>query len=116
MLSDETFARWCEVADRIRATTKRLEKAAALVAYLPTLGDDALAVAARFFSGLVFPRHDQRTTSVGGATVYEALARATELDRDAVRARSLAMGDLGDAARALLGERGPPPAPSGRTL
>jgi DNA ligase-1 len=116
MSSDETFQGWCEVADAVRATTKRLEKGAALAAYFPTLGDDALAVAARFFSGLVFPRHDQRTTSVGGATVYEALAQATGIEREVLRARSLALGDLGDAARALLEERDPPPAASGRTL
>jgi DNA ligase-1 len=115
-MQDETFARWCEVADAVRATTKRLEKGAALAAYLPTLGDAALAAAAHFFSGLVFPRHDQRTTSVGGATVYEALAQATGLDREAVRARSLSAGDLGDAARAMLEEREAPPAASGRTL
>ena len=72
--STESFAAWTAVAEAVRATTKRLEKGAALAAYLPTLGDDALAVAARFLSGHVFPQHDQRTTSVGGATVYEALA------------------------------------------
>jgi DNA ligase-1 len=100
----QSFAAWCAVADAIRATTKRLEKGAALAAYFPTLGDEALMVAARFFSGIVFPRHDMRTTSVGGATVYEALATATGIAREVLRERSLALGDLGDAARALLEE------------
>ncbi|HET9010409.1 MAG TPA: hypothetical protein VFN38_01275, partial [Gemmatimonadaceae bacterium] len=63
----DSFARWVAAADRVRGTTKRLEKLAVLVEYLPTLDDGALAVAARFFSGIVFPRHDQRTTRVGGS-------------------------------------------------
>jgi DNA ligase-1 len=100
----ETFAAWCATADAIRATTKRLEKGAALAAYFPALGDEALRVATRFFSGLVFPRHDMRTTSVGGATVYEALATATGIAREVLRERSLTVGDLGDATRALLEE------------
>ena len=113
----DTFQRWCEVADAVRATTKRLEKSAALEAYFPTLADDALATAARFFSGLPFPRHDQRTTSVGGAAVGEALATVTDVSREALRERTVAVGDLGDVARLVLeeGVGGAPPA-SGRTL
>lgn len=116
-LSADAFQRWCDVADAVRATTKRLEKSAALEAYLPTLADDALAVAARFFSGLPFPRHDQRTTNVGGAAVGEALAAVTGVERDTLRARSVEVGELGDVARLVLAERpGGPPPPSGRTL
>jgi DNA ligase-1 len=113
----DTFQRWCEVADVVRATTKRLEKSAALETYFPTLADDALATAARFFSGLPFPRHDQRTTSVGGAAVGEALAAVTAVSRDALRERTVAVGDLGDVARLVLEERagGAPPA-RGHTL
>jgi DNA ligase-1 len=108
-LPPDAFARWCAVADAVRATTKRLEKAAALAAYLPTLDDAALPLAARWFSGLPFPRHDMRTTSVGGATVGEALAAAIGVEREVLRERSLALGELGDAARALLEERDLPP-------
>jgi DNA ligase-1 len=115
MSDSTTFQAWTAAADAVRATTKRLEKSAALEAYFPTLDDDALAIAARFLSGHVFPSHDARTTSVGGATVYEALAAATGIARETLRARALALGDLGDAARALL-EDGAAPAASGRTL
>ena len=104
----DLFIHWAATADAIRATTKRLEKGAALAAYFPTLGDEALMIAARFFSGLVFPRHDMRTTSVGGATVYEALATVTGIPREVLRERSLTLGDLGDAARALLEEGAAP--------
>lgn len=113
----DAFDRWCATADAVRATPKRLEKSAALERYFPTLSDAALSVAARFFSGLPFPRHDQRTTSVGGAAVGEALATVTGVPRDLLRERTVAVGDLGDVARLVLEERadGPPP-PSGQTL
>lgn len=112
----DAFQRWCDTADAVRATTKRLEKSAALEAYFPTLDDAALAVAARFFSGLPFPRHDQRTTSVGGAAVSDAIATITGVTRDALHARVVAVGDLGDVVRLLLEERESPPPASGWTL
>ncbi len=115
-LRADAFQRWCDTADAVRATTKRLEKGAALEAYFPTLDDGALAVAARFFSGLPFPRHDQRTTSVGGAAVSDAISTVTGATREALHARVVAVGDLGDVARLLLEERDPPPPASGWSL
>jgi DNA ligase-1 len=75
----DVFDRWTAVADAVRDTTKRLQKLAALAEYLPTLHDDGLAIAARFFSGIVFPRHDARTTQVGGSILWTALASLTGL-------------------------------------
>jgi DNA ligase-1 len=110
-----SFHAWCTAADAIRATTKRLEKSAVLEAYFPTLDDAALPAAARFFSGIVFPRHDMRVTQVGGSLVAAALAAVAGADPGAMHARTVAIGDLGDTARALLEEAGRG-APSGRTL
>lgn len=73
----DTFARWTIAADAIRATTKRLEKLAVLETYLPSLDDASLAIAAHFLSGIVFPRHDQRTTRVGGSILWTALIEPT---------------------------------------
>ena len=75
----DAFDSWASAADAVRGTTKRLQKLAALVDYLPSLPDDALAIAARFFSGIVFPRHDARTTQVGGSILWTALASLTGL-------------------------------------
>ena len=111
----DSFQEWALAADAVRATTKRLEKSAVLEAYFPALGDDALMVAARFFSGIVFPRHDMRVTQVGGALVSGALAAVTGADPGALHDRVVALGDLGDTARALLAEAGRE-APSGRSL
>ena len=116
------FHAWASAADAIRATTKRLEKGAILERYLPALEDASLAIAARFFSGLVFPRHDMRTTKVGGALVFDTLQALSGLDESALHDRLVAAGDLGDLARELFDERdaaaaaASPRAPSGQTL
>jgi DNA ligase-1 len=100
--SVDSFARWVAAADRIRATTKRLEKLAVLEAYLPTLDDAPLAVAAHFFSGIVFPRHDQRTTNVGGSILWNALAELTGAPEEALAEAYTRRGDMGDMVGDVL--------------
>jgi DNA ligase-1 len=97
-----SFLRWVEAADRIRATSKRLEKLAVLEAYLPTLDDAALPIAARFFSGIVFPRHDQRTTRVGGSILWAALAELTGASDETLSAAYTRHGDVGDMVGDVL--------------
>ena len=101
-LAADSFARWVLAADRVRATTKRLEKLAVLEAYLPTLDDQSLSIAAHFFSGIVFPRHDQRTTRVGGAILWGALAELTGASEDALAEVYTRHGDAGDMVGDVL--------------
>ena len=108
----DSFARWVAAADRIRATTRRMEKLAVLEAYLPTLDDASLPVAARFFSGIVFPRHDQRTTKVGGSILWSALAELTGASEEALAAAYTRHGDTGDMVGDVLAGR----PPGGQTL
>ncbi len=100
-----TLHAWAEVADAIRATTRRLEKGALLADYLPRLDDASVAIAARFFSGTVFPRHDAGTTQVGGAIVFGALAAVSGRDEGELGERYVAHGDLGDLAGEVLAGR-----------
>ena len=101
----DSFARWVAAADRIRATTKRLEKLAVLEAYLPTLDDTSLTIAAHFFSGVVFPRHDQRTTKVGGSILWGALAELTGASEEALAEAYTRHGDSGDMVGDVLAGR-----------
>ncbi|MFL5619694.1 MAG: ATP-dependent DNA ligase [Gemmatimonadaceae bacterium] len=103
----DAFDRWAAVADAVRATTKRLQKAAALVAYLPSLPDDALAIAARFFSGFVFPRHDARTTQVGGSILWNALVSLTGSSDEALAEAYGRHGDAGDMVGDVLASQPP---------
>ncbi len=102
--AEGAFLRFAETAERIGATTKRLEKAALLGDYLTSLGDDDLLHAARYFAGYAFPLRDQRTVNVGGAALLAAILSATGADEPALRARLVALGDAGDvAAEAFAG-------------
>jgi DNA ligase N terminus. len=80
----ETFA---ETAERVAATTKKLEKAALLGAYLRELNDEDLARAARYFAGHQFALHDARTTNVGSSVLRDALSEATGIAVEELRPR-----------------------------
>src|SRR5215203_5424684 len=108
----DAFDRWASVANTVRGTTKRLQKLAALIDYLPSLHDEGLAIAARFFSGIVFPRHDARTTQVGGSILWTALATLTGLSDDSLAEAYGRYGDAGDMVGDVLAAQ---PA-SGQTL
>jgi len=62
-----TFA---ETADRIAATTKKLEKTALLADYLKSIPVEDAAVSAVFFSGRPFPVWEETTLQVGGTLLW----------------------------------------------
>ncbi|HEX8843252.1 MAG TPA: ATP-dependent DNA ligase [Pyrinomonadaceae bacterium] len=100
----EGFAR---AADRVAATTKKLEKAALLGAYFHELDDEDLARAARYFAGHQFALNDARTTNVGTSVLREALSAATGLDVENLRPRYVRLGDSGEVAyEAILEVKG----------
>lgn len=102
-----SFVRWTAAADEIRATTKRLEKLAVLEQYLPTLDDESLVVACHFVSGIVFPRHDQRTTRVGGSILRSALSELTGASENELATAYARHGDSGDMVGDVLAGRPP---------
>ena len=97
-----SFLQFAETAERVGATTKRLEKAAILGAYFTALSDDDLRHAARYFAGYTFPLRDQRTTNVGGAALLAAIIAVSGADETTVRQRLVALGDAGDVAREVF--------------
>jgi DNA ligase-1 len=103
----DAFDRWASVADAVRSTTKRLQKLAAVADYLPSLPDESLPIAARFFSGIVFPRHDARTTQVGGSILWTALASLTGLPDESLAEAYGRYGDAGDMVGEVLASQPP---------
>ncbi|MBA2732416.1 MAG: ATP-dependent DNA ligase [Acidobacteria bacterium] len=91
----ENFAR---TAEAVGATTKKLEKAALVGAYLLELEDADLARAARYFAGHQFAMNDARTTNVGTSILREALSEATGLSVENLRPRYVRLGDSGEVA------------------
>ena len=97
---------FAEVAERVAATTKKLEKAAILGAYFKELADEDLARAARYFAGQQFALRDARTTNVGGSVLRDALAEVSGLDVENLRPRYVRLGDSGEVAHEVLAETG----------
>ena len=107
------FSDWVSTADAVRATTKKLEKLAALGAYFPRLDDADLAIAARLFAGVPFPRTDERVLAVGWRALLDAVVALTGATGDDVSAAYQTHADLGDATAELTERSGrqaePPP-------
>jgi len=91
----QTFA---EVAERVAATTKKLEKTALVGNYLNSLVDADLSRATRYFAGHQFPQNDARTTNVGGSIIGNAISEATGLSGQQLAPIYVRLGDAGEAA------------------
>jgi len=99
-----TLQAFAECADAVAATTKKLEKAALLGAYLETLSDPDLTRAARYFAGHQFASTDARTTNVGGSIISAALSEATGFSSEDLYPRYVRLGDPGDLAAEIIKE------------
>jgi DNA ligase-1 len=95
---------FAETAERIAATTRKLEKAALLGDYIRDLNDADLARAARYFAGHQFPLNDMRTTNVGSSVLRDALSEATGIDVENLRPRYVRLGDAGEVAYEVIKE------------
>lgn len=102
------FSDFCNVAENVRGTTKRLEKAAFVGDYLQSLNNDDLRLAARFFAGNPFPTRDQRVVNIGESALRKAILETTQVDENTFRTRLVQTGDMGDAAFEVF-----PPTPPG---
>ncbi|HEX8495185.1 MAG TPA: hypothetical protein VF658_20410 [Pyrinomonadaceae bacterium] len=91
-------------AESVAATTKKLEKAALLGAYLRSLTDADLQRAARYFAGQQFAQSDARTTNVGTSVLREALSMATGISVEELRPRYVRLGDSGEVAEEAVKE------------
>ena len=95
----EQFA---DLAERIAATTKKLEKIALVAEYLKSLSPADAAIAGVFFSGRPFPVWEETTLSVGGSLLWQLvkeLARRRDADLESAYRKH---GDLGSVAAAVF--------------
>ena len=94
-----TFA---ETAEKIAATTKKLEKARLLAEYLKSEPLEDAALAAVFFSGRPFPVWEETTLQVGGTLLWRTVQELSGEDEEALTAAYRKLGDLGAVAGAVL--------------
>ena len=95
---------FAQAADRIAATTKKLEKTALLADYFRSVPVDEAAVAAVFFSGRPFPMWEERTLQVGGTLLWRIVEELSGKDEAGLTAAYRKYGDLGAVAAAMLGD------------
>lgn len=100
----------------MRATTKKLAKLAALGAYFQRLDEPDLAIAARLFAGVPFPRTDERVLSVGWRALLDAVMARTGASGDDVEASYQRHADLGDVSAEVAERAAIPPKPPPLTL
>jgi DNA ligase-1 len=96
-----------QTADRIGATTKKLEKTAIVAEYLKLLPEEDAPRAALFLSGRAFPSHEQSTLGVGGSLLWQVIAELSGKTDTQLHVFYKTHGDLGDVAAAALPEREP---------
>ena len=94
-----TFA---QTADRIAATTKKLEKTATLADYFKSAPVEEAAVAAVFFSGRPFPMWEETTLQVGGSLIWRMVSELSGKSEHELTAAYRKHGDLGAVAEAML--------------
>jgi len=94
-------------ANRIAATTKKLEKTALVAEYLKSLPKEDAARAALFLSGRAFPAHEETTLGAGGSLLWQAVAALSGRTDAELHNLYRTHGDLGAVAEAALPERPP---------
>lgn len=106
--SCETLDHFATVAEKIKATTKKLEKIELLRAYFASLDAIAMPLAAIYFTGRAFAQSDDRKMNLGWSVIRRAVLEATGLNEADFRATYLRFADSGDTAEALLAGRSKP--------
>jgi DNA ligase-1 len=91
-----------QTADAVGATGKKLEKLRLLSEFFKSLDTADAALAARFFSAHVVPKHDERTVGVGGMNLSRVIARAAGKAGESMGTVYRKHGDLGDMAEELM--------------
>jgi DNA ligase-1 len=97
---------FAKTAERIAATTKKLEKTAIVAEYLNSAPIEDASAAAVFFSGRPFPMWEETTLQVGGTQLWRMISELSGKSDPELTAAYRQQGDLGAVAAAVL--RKPP--------
>jgi DNA ligase-1 len=103
---------FAQTADRITATTKKLEKTALLADYFRSVPAEEAAIAAVFFSGRPFPAWEEATLQVGGTILWRTVEELSGASDAELTAAYRKYGDLGDVAGTVLIAQAPRPSES----
>jgi len=97
-----------ETCEAVAATTKKLQKTAAVADYFKSRTTDEAAVSAVFLSGRVFPAWEEATLQVGGSLLWRVVAELSGKDEAELTTTYRKHGDLGAVAGQVLLETSRP--------
>jgi DNA ligase-1 len=100
-----TLAELARAGDAIASTSSKLEKVRLLAGFLRSTDRDEVVLAARYFTGFIFPTGDERTLNVGGAAFSAVLQEVSGADDTEIRQAWRRHSDAGDVTRYLLEHR-----------
>jgi DNA ligase-1 len=92
-----------ELSERVRATTKKLEKVSLVAEYLRAHVVEESALAAVYLSARPFPAHEETILNVGGSLISRVVSELAP--GGSLNAAYRKFGDLGEAAGELLARR-----------
>jgi DNA ligase 1 len=101
------FAHFAAVAERVKATPRKLEKIDLLRDYVARLSPDDAARAALFFTARPFPQSADRVLTMGWSVIKRAVLDVAGMTEADYRAAYHRFADAGDATEALLANAKP---------
>jgi DNA ligase-1 len=104
MLPSE-FSRFVEVCERVRQTSSKNAKVAAIAEYLHGLDDASLPPAVLFLSGAAFPKGSGLALNVGFNTIMRSLSEIARLEPEEIQRIYLKHGDMGALAEYAVSKK-----------
>jgi DNA ligase-1 len=90
-----------QACDAAKSTPSKLQKTAALAAYLRTLGKPDLGIASRFLAAQPFAPSSSKALHLGGAIVVGAILQISSIDRSTLNHAFRDHGEIGEALSPL---------------
>lgn len=105
MYVPDEFQRFVEVCERVRQTSSKNAKVAAIAEYLQRLGDTSLLPAVLFLSGAAFPKGSGLALNVGFNTIMRSLSEIARLEPEEIQMIYLKHGDMGALAEYAVSKK-----------
>lgn len=99
------FSCFVDVCEKVRQTSSKNAKVAAIAEYLAELDDASLPVAVLFFSGAAFPKGSGLALNVGFNTIMRSLSEITRLEPEEIQKIYLKHGDMGALAEYAVSKK-----------
>lgn len=99
------FKTFSDICERIKATSKKLEKVGILSSYLQNLDNNTLPIVSRFLSGTIFPKGSHKEVYIGYSTLIDLILEISGSDYKGFENVYLKYGDLGSTAEELFSQK-----------